>query len=79
MVSGGKELKGIWLCLNAFWNCSKDFRAVVIAAIITNVGHLMGIDSYSVTFQGAVMAHFAQHYPHTELRCGPAEDADVIE
>jgi hypothetical protein len=25
------------------------------------------------------MARFAQHYPHTELRCGPAEDADVIE
>lgn len=25
------------------------------------------------------MTRFAQHYPHTELRCGPAEDADVIE
>lgn len=36
-------------------------------------------DSYSVTFQSAVMAGFAHSYPHTELRCGPSEDADVIE
>jgi DNA-binding transcriptional LysR family regulator len=36
-------------------------------------------DSYSVTFQSAVMTGFAHSYPHTELRCGPSEDADVIE
>jgi len=36
-------------------------------------------DIYSVVFHGEVMTSFAERFPHTELRCGPAEDADVID
>lgn len=35
-------------------------------------------DIYSVVFFGEVMARFAERFPDTELRCGPSEDADVI-
>ncbi|MDH4431488.1 LysR family transcriptional regulator [Pseudomonas shirazica] len=56
-----------------------DALAVRLAENIEALVSVVMSDSYSVTFQGAVMARFAQHYPHTELRCGPSEDADVIE
>ena len=56
-----------------------DALAVRLAENVEPLVSVVMSDSYSVTFQGAVMARFAQHYPHTELRCGPAEDADVIE
>ncbi|MFV3289818.1 LysR family transcriptional regulator [Pseudomonas sp. NY11955] len=56
-----------------------DALAVRLAENVEPLVSVVMSDSYSVTFQGAVMASFAQHYPHTELRCGPAEDADVIE
>ena len=56
-----------------------DALAVRLAQNVEALVSVVMSDSYSVTFQGAVMARFAQHYPHTELRCGPAEDADVIE
>jgi DNA-binding transcriptional LysR family regulator len=56
-----------------------DALAVRLAQNVEGLVSVVMSDSYSVTFQGAVMTHFAQHYPHTELRCGPAEDADVIE
>ncbi|KYC17029.1 LysR family transcriptional regulator [Pseudomonas sp. ABFPK] len=56
-----------------------DALAVRLAENIEALISVVMSDSYSVTFQGAVMARFAQHYPHTELRCGPSEDADVIE
>ncbi|PTU49207.1 LysR family transcriptional regulator [Pseudomonas plecoglossicida] len=56
-----------------------DALAVRLAENVEALLSVVMSDSYSVTFQGAVMARFAQHYPHTELRCGPSEDADVIE
>ncbi|WP_286918271.1 LysR family transcriptional regulator [Pseudomonas sp. UBA6753] len=56
-----------------------DALAVRLAENVEALVSVVMSDSYSVTFQGAVMARFAQHYPHTELRCGPSEDADVIE
>ncbi|WP_338744169.1 LysR family transcriptional regulator [Pseudomonas putida] len=56
-----------------------DALAVRLAQNVEALLSVVMSDSYSVTFQGAVMARFAQHYPHTELRCGPAEDADVID
>uniref|UniRef100_UPI003906283F LysR family transcriptional regulator n=1 Tax=Pseudomonas putida TaxID=303 RepID=UPI003906283F len=56
-----------------------DALAVRLAQNVEALVSVVMSDSYSVTFQGAVMTRFAQHYPHTELRCGPAEDADVIE
>ncbi|MBH3418880.1 LysR family transcriptional regulator [Pseudomonas putida] len=56
-----------------------DALAVRLAQNVEALVSVVMSDSYSVTFQGAVMARFAQHYPHTELRCGPAEDADVID
>lgn len=56
-----------------------DALAVRLAENVEPLVSVVMSDSYSVTFQGAVMARFAQQYPHTELRCGPAEDADVID
>ena len=56
-----------------------DALAVRLAEHVEPLVSVVMSDSYSVTFQGAVMARFAEHYPHTELRCGPSEDADVIE
>ncbi|MNO65957.1 LysR substrate binding domain protein [compost metagenome] len=56
-----------------------DALAVRLAQNVEALVSVVMSDSYSVTFQGAVMARFAQQYPHTELRCGPAEDADVID
>ncbi|ABY98314.1 TPA: LysR family transcriptional regulator [Pseudomonas putida] len=56
-----------------------DALAVRLAQNVEPLVSVVMSDSYSVTFQGAVMARFAQQYSHTELRCGPAEDADVIE
>ncbi|MBK4997331.1 LysR family transcriptional regulator [Pseudomonas sp. S37] len=56
-----------------------DALAVRLAEKVEPLVSVVMSDSYSVTFQGAVMARFAEHYPHTELRCGPSEDADVIE
>ncbi len=35
-------------------------------------------DIYSVLFYGETAARFGNCFPDTELRCGPAEDADVI-
>ncbi|MGK8285584.1 LysR family transcriptional regulator [Pseudomonas putida] len=56
-----------------------DALAVRLAEQVEPLVSVVMSDSYSVTFQGAVMSRFAARYPHTELRCGPSEDADVIE
>ena len=56
-----------------------DALAVRLAENVEALVSVVMSDSYSVTFQGALMARFAERYPHTELRCGPSEDADVIE
>lgn len=47
-----------------------DALAVRLAENVEPLVSVVMSDSYSVTFQGAVMARFAEHYPHTELRCG---------
>jgi len=56
-----------------------DALAVRLAGQVEPLVSVVMSDSYSVTFQGAVISRFAASYPHTELRCGPAEDADVID
>lgn len=56
-----------------------DALAVRLADQVEPLVSVVMSDSYSVTFQGAAMGRFAEHYPHTELRCGPSEDADVID
>lgn len=56
-----------------------DALAVRLAENVEALVSVVMSDSYSVTFQGAVMARFAQQYAYTELRCGPSEDADVID
>ncbi|WP_430461504.1 LysR family transcriptional regulator [Thalassolituus sp. LLYu03] len=56
-----------------------DALAERLAARIEPLLSVVMTDIYSVVFHGEVMARFAEHFPHTELRCGPAEDADVVD
>ncbi len=56
-----------------------DALAVRLTEQVEPLVSVVMSDSYSVTFQGAVIGGFAASYPHTELRCGPSEDADVID
>jgi len=56
-----------------------DALAVRLAGQVEPLVSVVMSDSYSVTSQGAAMSLFAQLYPHTELRWGPSEDADVVE
>ncbi|PHS63753.1 MAG: LysR family transcriptional regulator [Thalassobium sp.] len=56
-----------------------DALAQRLAANIEPLLSLVMTDIYSVVFHGEVMTSFAERFPHTELRCGPAEDADVID
>ncbi|MFJ3075905.1 MULTISPECIES: LysR family transcriptional regulator [Pseudomonas] len=56
-----------------------DALAVRLAGQVEPLLSVVMSDSYSVASQGAAMSLFAELYPHTELRWGPSEDADVVE
>lgn len=55
-----------------------DALAVRLSAQVEPLLSVVMTDIYSVVLAGAVMTRFAAHFPDTELRCGPAEDADVV-
>lgn len=75
--AGRQVLRHVEAILDA--SAQLDALAVRLAENVEPLVSVVMSDSYSVTFQGAVMARFAQQYAHTELRCGPSEDADVID
>lgn len=55
-----------------------DALAARLSSEIEPLVTVVMTDMYSVSFHGEVISRFAGCFPFTELRCGPSEDADVI-
>lgn len=56
-----------------------DALAMRLTAQVEPLLSVVMTDIYSLVFFGDVAARFADRFPDTELRCGPSEDADVID
>ncbi|WP_369986774.1 LysR family transcriptional regulator [Pseudomonas xanthosomatis] len=56
-----------------------DALSMRLAAQVEPLLSVVTTDIYSLIFFGDVVARFAERFPDTELRCGPAEDADAID
>ncbi|MFV3406284.1 LysR family transcriptional regulator [Pseudomonas sp. NY15463] len=56
-----------------------DALAMRLSAQVEPLLSVVMTDIYSLVFFGDVAARFAERFPDTELRCGPSEDADVID
>ncbi len=56
-----------------------DALAVRLSSATEPLVTVVMTDMYSVSFHGEMIARFEGSFPFTELRCGPSEDADVIQ